>query len=141
MGIKFIEPATIERACKEKEIRISGPPLGRPSAHVSPEKKKQANEDERIRSSIEGKFGQGKRRFSLSLVMTKLENTSRTSIAISFLVMNLAAGLRQLLSLFLGLFSLRTTQMSRFITSSYVRASVRQLKLNDRRGIESALDR
>ena len=108
---------------------------------MSPEKKKQANEDERIRSSIEGKFGQGKRRFSLSLVMTKLENTSRTSIAISFLVMNLAAGLRPLLSLFLGLFSLRTTQMSRFITSSYVRASVRQLKLNDRRGIESALDR
>ena len=60
----------------------------------------------------------------LSLVMTKLENTSRTSIAISFLVMNLAAGLRQLLSLFLCLFSLRTTQISRFITSSYVRASV-----------------
>ena len=127
--------------CKERGIRISGPPLGRPPAHVSPEKKKQAAYDERIRSSIEGKFGQGKRRFSLSLVMTKLENTSRTSIAISFLVMNLAAGLGQLLSLFLCLFSLRTTQMSRFITSSYVRASVRQLKLNARRGIESALDR
>jgi hypothetical protein len=127
--------------CKERGIRISGPPLGRPPAHVSPEKKKQANEDERIRSSIEGKFGQGKRRFSLSLVMTKLENTSRTSIAISFLAMNLAAGLRQLLSLFLCLFSLRTTQMSRFITSSYVRASVRQFKLNDRQEIESALDR
>ncbi|HEY9302539.1 MAG TPA: IS5 family transposase [Phormidium sp.] len=127
--------------CKERGIRISGPPLGRPPAHVSLEKKKQAAYDERIRSSIEGKFGQGKRRFSLSLVMTKLENTSRTSIAISFLVMNLAAGLRQLLSLFLCLFSLRTTQMSRFITSSYVRASVRQLKLNARRGIESALDR
>ena len=61
---------------------------------MSPEKKKQANEDEIIRSSIEGRFGQGKRRFSLSLVMTKLENTSQTSIAISFLVMNLAAGLR-----------------------------------------------
>jgi hypothetical protein len=51
---------------------------------VSQKKKKQANEDERIRSSIEGKFSQGERKFSLSLVMTKLENTSRTSIAIFF---------------------------------------------------------
>jgi transposase, IS5 family len=28
--------------CKERGIRISGPPLGRPPAHVSNEKKKQA---------------------------------------------------------------------------------------------------
>jgi len=28
--------------CKERGIRISGPPLGRPPAHVSKEKKKQA---------------------------------------------------------------------------------------------------
>jgi len=43
--------------CKEKGIRISGPPLGRPPATVSKEKKKQALEDERIRQAIEGKFG------------------------------------------------------------------------------------
>ncbi len=43
--------------CKEKGIRISGPPLGRPPAFISLEQKKQALEDERIRSSIEGKFG------------------------------------------------------------------------------------
>jgi IS5 family transposase len=42
--------------CKEKGIRISGPPLGRPSANVSKSKKKQALEDERIRNAIEGKF-------------------------------------------------------------------------------------
>jgi hypothetical protein len=38
--------------CKEKGIRISGPPLGRPPANVSKEKKKQALEDERIRNAI-----------------------------------------------------------------------------------------
>jgi hypothetical protein len=43
--------------CKEKGIRISEPPLGRPSATVSKEKKKQAKEDQRIRNAIEGKFG------------------------------------------------------------------------------------
>ena len=40
--------------CKEKGIRISGPPLGRPPAFVSNEKKKQAREDERVRNAIEG---------------------------------------------------------------------------------------
>jgi hypothetical protein len=44
--------------CAEKGIRISGPPLGRPPANVSKEKKKQAKDDERIRNSIEGKFGE-----------------------------------------------------------------------------------
>lgn len=80
MPIAFTVQEKIERACKEKGIRISGPPLGRPPANVSQEKKKLALEDEKIRQAIEGKFGQGKRRFSLNLVMTKLENTSRTAI-------------------------------------------------------------
>jgi len=53
--------------------------LGRPPATVSKSKKKQAKEDERIRQAIEGKFGQGKRRFGLNLVMTKLDNTSLSS--------------------------------------------------------------
>lgn len=52
--------------CKEKGIRLSGPPLGRRPANVSKSKKKQALEDERIRNAIEGKFGQGKRRFGLN---------------------------------------------------------------------------
>jgi len=89
--------------CKERGIRLSGPPLGRPPATVSPEKKRQAVEDERIRNSIEGKFGQGKRRFSLNRIMTKLPNTSQTAIAITFLVMNLSALLRQVFCLFLCL--------------------------------------
>jgi hypothetical protein len=84
--------------CKEKGIRISGPPLGRPPANVSKSKKRQALEDERIRNAIEGKFGQGKRRFGLNRVMAKLDNTSSTVIAITFLVMNLSTWWRPLVT-------------------------------------------
>lgn len=70
--------------CKERGIRISGPPLGRPPAKVSDEKKKQAREDERVRNAIEGKFGVSKRRFSLNRVMAKLPNTSLSSYCYYF---------------------------------------------------------
>jgi hypothetical protein len=89
--------------CKERGIRISGPPLGRPQAFVSQEKKNQALEDERIRNAIEGKFGVSKRRFSLNRIMAKLPHTSETAIAITFLVMNLSALLRQVFCLFFRL--------------------------------------
>jgi hypothetical protein len=94
--------------CKEKGIRLSGPPLGRPRANVSKSKKKQALEDERIRNAIEGKFGQGKRRFGLNRVMAKLDNTSGTVIAITFLVMNLATWWRRVFCVFFCLFGNRT---------------------------------
>jgi transposase, IS5 family len=94
--------------CKERGIRISGVPLGRPPANISKEKKKQAQEDERVRNCIEGKFGQAKRRFSLNRVMAKLSHTSLTAIAITFLVMNLSAHLSRTKSAFLCLF-LKTT--------------------------------
>ena len=95
--------------CQERGIRISGPPLGRPPKNVSKEKKKQALEDERIRNCIEGKFGQGKRRFSLGRVMAKLSHTSQTAIAITFLVMNLVTRLSQIFSGFLCQFWKRTS--------------------------------
>ncbi|MGL4882496.1 MAG: IS5 family transposase, partial [Waterburya sp.] len=87
--------------CQEKGIRISGVPLGRPPKNISDQTKKQAQKDERIRNAIEGKFGQGKRRFSLNKIMTKLPSTSTTTIAIIFLVMNLSALLKEFLSRFL----------------------------------------
>ena len=90
--------------CKERGIRISGSPLGRPTKTVSKEKKKQALQDERIRNCIEGKFGQAKRKFSLNRVMTKLSYTSETAIGIAFLVMNLSTHLSRLLRAFLCLF-------------------------------------
>lgn len=74
--------------CKEKGIRLSGPPLGRPS-QMTREEKRQALNDERVRNSIEGKFGQAKRRFGLSCVMAKLRETSESVIWINIIVMNL----------------------------------------------------
>jgi len=115
--------------CKEKGIRISGPPLGRPPANVSKEKKKQAKEDEKIRQAIEGKFGQGKRRFSLNLVMTKLENTSGTAIAITFLVMNLSTWWRRVFCVFLW-GSGKTMPVFGFqIICAYISLKMRQEKL------------
>ena len=81
--------------CKERDIRMSGPRLGRPPKEVSKEKKQEARSDERVRNAIEGKFGQGKRKFSLGRVMAKLPETSETVIAMNFLVMNLSTLLQK----------------------------------------------
>jgi len=88
------------RYCKTKGIRLSGPPLGRPSeeTELRKEQKKLQRQDELDRIAVEGKFGQGKRRFSLARVMTKLAQTSEVSIMISFLVMNLEKILTGILS-------------------------------------------
>lgn len=79
------------RYCKKKGIRLSGPPLGRPidEAELLKEQKKLQYQDEIDRIAVEGKFGQGKRRFSLARVMTKLAQTSEVSIVVAFIVMNL----------------------------------------------------
>jgi len=104
--------------CKERGIRISGPPLGRPKKSVSLEEKKQAQLDAKIRNEIEGKFGQGKRRFGLNLIMTKLSNTSETAIAISFLVMNLNTLFSRGYYLLFYLFLRKRNQ---FIVKSYLK--------------------
>jgi hypothetical protein len=79
------------RFCKQHGIRLSGPVLGRPSgdAAVVKEQKKLQHRDECDRIAVEGKFGQGKRRFSLSRIMAKLDTTSEVTIMMSFIVMNL----------------------------------------------------
>jgi hypothetical protein len=105
--------------CKQRGIIISGPPLGRPPAHLSPEKKKQALDSEKIRNFIEGKFGQGKRRFSLERVMAQLPNTAETAIAITFLVMNLSTALRRFFCVFLSALAKTTLIFGLLIIKSY----------------------
>ena len=102
--------------CQKHGIRITGPALGRPpketdeNAAAQREKVRQQHQDERDRIPIEGKFGQGKRRFSLSRVMAKLAQTSETTIAVTFIVMNLEKWLRQLLlSVFAVLRGMKTS--------------------------------
>ncbi len=46
-------------------------------------------EDERTRIAVEGKFGEGKRRYTLDRIGTKLRATSESAIHVVFLVMNL----------------------------------------------------
>ena len=92
--------------CKKHGIRLSGPPLGRPPANIEKQRevKQQTRQDERDRIPIEGKFGQGKRRFSLARIMCKLDLTSVTAITVAFVVMNLEKWLKgHFFALFFGL--------------------------------------
>lgn len=86
--------------CKARGIRLSGPPLGRPKLAPNPLEKSQMYRDTCERNAIEGKFGEAKRRYGLDLIMTKLKETSETSIHLHFLVMNLERLLRFLLRFF-----------------------------------------
>ena len=99
MSTRFIVPEPIELGAKKEELGERGPPLGRRPTNPSPELIQQQREDERFRNAIEGKFGQGKRRFGLGRIMAKLSDTAESSIAITFLVMNLEQLLKQLFML------------------------------------------
>ncbi|PIE71927.1 MAG: hypothetical protein CSA22_00490 [Deltaproteobacteria bacterium] len=59
--------------------------------------KQQTRQDEIDRNAVEGKFGQGKRRYSLNCIMTKLSGTRETAIMLSSLVMNLKRWLATIL--------------------------------------------
>jgi hypothetical protein len=53
------------------------------------EEKSQFIDDQRQRNAVEGKIGQGKRRFGLGLIGEKLAVTQSSTIALNVLVMNL----------------------------------------------------
>ncbi len=81
------------RYCKELGIRMSGKALGRAKEIISKEEikqmKKQTREDFIYRIGVEGKIGQGKRRYGLNRIMTKLAETSETVIGMIIFIMNL----------------------------------------------------
>jgi hypothetical protein len=93
--------------CKDLGIRMSGPKLGRrmiaTDANRAQVKKEKRIEriDEGIRNAVEGKFGQGKRRFGLGRIFEKLQETSETAIMLGFMVMNLEKILKDLIFVFL----------------------------------------
>ena len=92
--------------CKLHGIRLSGPALGRP--------KKDPRADKRIeyadavdRIEVERAFSLAKRSFGLGLITTKLECTTRSSIVLSIIAMNVdkltkLSFMRFLLSIFQG---------------------------------------
>lgn len=84
--------------CKDRDIRLSGKPLGRPREMTREEKKRQ-RQDEKDRIPIEGKFGNAKRKGTLQRVMAKLAMTSRTVVTIGLIALNLDQWLRFLRAL------------------------------------------
>ena len=92
--------------CKERGIRLSGPRLGRPAADKDKQKEqlRLERQDARERNAVEGKFGEGKRRYGLARIMARLKETAESVICLQFLVMNLERRLRFLLSYFLRRF-------------------------------------
>ena len=82
--------------CASLGIRLSGPRLGRKSVAEKAEEARQIYRDGCERVAIEGEFGVVKRRYTLDHVMTKLPNTSMTSIAMGFFSANMERKLRLL---------------------------------------------
>jgi hypothetical protein len=106
--------------CKELGIRLSGPALGRP-AELTREEKRQMREDSSVRNSVEGKFGQGKRRFGLSRIMAKLQETSESVIWINIIVMNLERRLAVLLYLFFNRITRHMCHLKQLVESIRLR--------------------
>ena len=80
--------------CKQHDIHLSGPKLGRPGndhAEQLQAELKEAGE----RNAVEGKFGNGKRKLGLSLIMAKLKETAGTMITMDIFILNMERRLRQ----------------------------------------------
>jgi len=109
--------------CKERDIRLSGVPLGRPPKDVEKNRarRRQIREDEGVRNAVEGKFGQAKRRYGLGRVMARLAESSLSVVSITFLVMNLD---RLLAAPFLRLFEWLLLELD-VIRNLFVRSSSR----------------
>src|SRR5690625_698814 len=92
--------------CKELGIRLSGPKLGRPSKdeQINAAQKQIERQDASERNAIEGKFGEGKRRYGLGLIQARLRQTSETAISLSLLLMNIGKVLRDTFLPFLFVF-------------------------------------
>ena len=98
--------------CQTHGIRLSGPKLGRPAkdAQINADQKRIEYQDASERNAIEGKFGEGKRRYGLGRISACLQKTSETVIALNFLVMNLGKMLRDTFFFFISLRILGSSQ-------------------------------
>ena len=106
--------------CKSKNIRISGKALGRPKKNPTPEEKKIAHQDNTERIEVERGFSLAKRCFGMGLIRTKLDITTRSSIALSILAMNISNMARAiLLAFFYPIFSLRLRFYEQFYLLDY----------------------
>lgn len=75
--------------CRGHGIQLCGRNRGKKKQNLSAEERRQSARDSRKRIPIEGKIGQGKRKYGLDYVMTKLQNTSESWIGAVIFVLNL----------------------------------------------------
>jgi hypothetical protein len=73
---------------KDRKIEIGGVPLGRKTEQSKYERERQRKRNNK-RSEIEGKFGQTKSKYGLDDVMTRLPETIKAEIHLTFLSINL----------------------------------------------------
>ena len=94
--------------CKENDIRLSGPALGKPpkAPGLSRQAKKQEYQDNRDRNAVEGVFGTVKTVYGLDRVMAHLQETAVCVIGVALLLSNLSRSLRVSLALLCLLFLL-----------------------------------
>ena len=87
--------------CKERGIRLSGPPLGRrKAADTDARINRRMYQDSCERNAIEGRNGIAKRRFGLDRIFSKLDETAKTEAALILLAMNASLRLARWLALF-----------------------------------------
>ncbi|MCK4784043.1 MAG: IS5 family transposase, partial [Desulfobacteraceae bacterium] len=92
---------------KKHGVRFSGVILGRPpreteeNAQALKSEKRRRKEESGRRNVVEGKFGEGKRKYGMNRVLAKTPETSESWIASILLVMNIAHWMRDILWSFL----------------------------------------
>jgi len=74
--------------CKEHCIRLSGPALGRPKKDMTVDKGIEYR-DNADRVAVERSFALAKHSYGLGRIVTKLEETTRSSISLSVIAMNI----------------------------------------------------
>lgn len=75
--------------CKERNIRLTATPKGRPVEKTAEQKRKERKEYAE-RNQIEGRIGNAKQAYSLNQIKAKLKNTSQTWIAATLFALNLS---------------------------------------------------
>lgn len=75
------------RYCKQNHIRLSGPALGRPKKNAKTDKAIEYR-DNADRVAVERAFALAKHKYGLGLITSKLDVTTRSSIVLSVIAMN-----------------------------------------------------
>ena len=84
--------------CQKHGIQLSGPKLGRPSKETTKTDKQVEYQDNTDRIEVERRFSLTKRCYEMSKIVTRLEDTQLTSIALSVFVANIVRMQQRILS-------------------------------------------